>query len=140
MQGLLTMRSGFHCSLQVSRRLAHCSLGPLPLSGRPFAPQADSTCRMCGRRRQDAALLRLVTSRQLATLHHGAPWPLAAPFLTAYIWQTLALHCTEDTPCRGLSLKSVSCEAFSFSVFSKNQEKTKPLTWWSVSSEDLQSL
>ena len=35
---------------------------------------------------------------------------------------------------RGMSLRKVSCEAFVFSVFSRNQEKTKPLTWWSVSS------
>ena len=35
---------------------------------------------------------------------------------------------------RGMSLRKVSCEDFVFSVFSRNQEKTKPLTWWSVSS------
>ena len=34
----------------------------------------------------------------------------------------------------------VSEEAFVFSVFSRNQEKTKPLTWRSVSSKALQSL
>ena len=33
-----------------------------------------------------------------------------------------------------MSLAKVSYEAFVFSVFSRNQEKTKPLTWWSVSS------
>ena len=41
---------------------------------------------------------------------------------------------------RGMSLRKVSYEAFVFSVFSRNQEKTKPLTWRSVSSEALQSL
>ena len=40
----------------------------------------------------------------------------------------------------GISHKKVSYEAFVFSVFSRNQEKTKPLTWRSVSSEALQSL
>ena len=40
----------------------------------------------------------------------------------------------------GMSLKKVSYEAFVFSVFSRNQEKTKPLTWRSVSSEALQLL
>ena len=38
----------------------------------------------------------------------------------------------------GISLRKVSYEAFVFSVFSRNQEKTKPLTWQSVSSEALQ--
>ena len=40
-----------------------------------------------------------------------------------------------------LSLRKVSYKAFVFSVFSRNQEKTKPLTWrrWrSVNSEALQ--
>ena len=40
----------------------------------------------------------------------------------------------------GVSLRKVSYEAFVFSVLSRNQEKTKPLTWQSVSSEALQSL
>ena len=40
----------------------------------------------------------------------------------------------------GISLRKVTYEAFIFSVFSRNQEKTKPLTWWSVSSKALQSL
>ena len=40
----------------------------------------------------------------------------------------------------GISLRKVSYEAFVFSVFSRNQEKTKPLTWQSVSSEALPSL
>ena len=34
----------------------------------------------------------------------------------------------EDVPCRGVSLKNVSYWAFVFSVFSRNQEKTKTLT------------
>ena len=40
----------------------------------------------------------------------------------------------------GMSLREVSHEVFVFSVFSRNQEKMKPLTWRSVSSEVLQSL
>ena len=47
---------------------------------------------------------------------------------------------SHQTTARGMSLRKVSYEAFVFSVFSRNQEKTKPLTWWSVSSEALQSL
>ena len=39
-----------------------------------------------------------------------------------------------------MSLRKVSHESFVFSVFSRNQKKTKPPTWWSVSSEALQSL
>ena len=38
-----------------------------------------------------------------------------------------------------MSLRKVSYEGFAFSVFPRNQEKTKPLTWLSVSSEALQS-
>ena len=38
---------------------------------------------------------------------------------------------------RGMSLRKVSYEAFVFSVFSRNQGKPKPLSWWSVSSEAL---
>ena len=41
---------------------------------------------------------------------------------------------------QGMSLRKVSYTAFIFSVFSRNQEKMKPLTWRSVSSEALQSL
>ena len=41
---------------------------------------------------------------------------------------------------RGMSLKIISGEAFVYSVFSRNKEKPKPLTWRSVSSEALQSL
>ena len=37
-------------------------------------------------------------------------------------------------PARGMSLRKVSYEAFVFSVFSRNQEKTKLLIWQSVSS------
>ena len=40
----------------------------------------------------------------------------------------------------GMSLRKVSYEAFVFSVFSRNQEKTKLLTWLSVRSEALQLL
>ena len=40
----------------------------------------------------------------------------------------------------GMSLRKVSYEAFVFSVFSRKQEKTKPLTCRSVSSKALQSL
>ena len=43
-------------------------------------------------------------------------------------------------PVLGMSLRKVSCEAFVFSVFSRNEEKTKPQTWWSVSSKALQQL
>ena len=47
---------------------------------------------------------------------------------------------TASSAVLGMSLKKVTNEAFVFSVFSRNQEKTKPLTWLSVSSEALQSL
>ena len=40
----------------------------------------------------------------------------------------------------GHELKKVTDKAFVFSVISKNQEKTKPLTWLSVSSKALQLL
>ena len=39
-----------------------------------------------------------------------------------------------------MSLREVSYQAFVFSVFSRNQEKTKPLTWWSVSSDQVSQL
>ena len=52
------------------------------------------------------------------------------------------IHKTPPTPPQkhpfssawGTSLRKVFYEAFIFSVFSRNQEKTKPLTWRSVSS------
>ena len=43
-------------------------------------------------------------------------------------------------PALGMSLRKISDEAFVFSVFWRNQEKMKPLTWWSVSSDALQLL
>ena len=59
-------------------------------------------------------------------------------------WQTklqkFFIHFCQQWCARGMSLRKVSYEALVFSVFSRNQEKTKPLTWQSVSSEALQSL
>ena len=55
-------------------------------------------------------------------------------------WFPPALDEDQVDRARGMSLRKVSYEAFVFSVFSRNQEKTKPLTWLSVSSEALQSL
>ena len=50
------------------------------------------------------------------------------------------LFASRQVPARGMSLRKVSHKAFIFSVFSRNQEKTKAQTWRSVSSEALQSL
>ena len=62
------------------------------------------------------------------------------PFLQGSSFPYLRVQVTQAA--RGMSLRKVSYEAFVFPVFSRNQEKTKPLTLLSLAviSEALQLL